>query len=159
MKPIIKETLQKKTTTSAKLRYLDYAYKEWLIAITLFVVFAGSITYSLTRPQEEVVNAAIVTETAMDPAVQSELEAAVEAWAIDQGYQKEELRISLVSYAEPAAVQAFTTRLAAGAIQMVIFPASDAQLWQERFGSQELPQETITVGENEFILQVTNREK
>ena len=117
MKPIIKETLQKKTTTSAKLRYLAYAYKEWLIAITLFVVFAGSITYSLTRPKEEVVNA------------------------------------------EPAAVQAFTTRLAAGAIQMVIFPASDAQLWQERFGSQELPQETITVGENEFILQVTNKEK
>lgn len=35
MKPIIKETLQKKTTTSAKLRYLAYAYKEWLIAITL----------------------------------------------------------------------------------------------------------------------------
>ncbi|MGG5334110.1 hypothetical protein IGJ01_003096 [Enterococcus sp. AZ089] len=159
MKPIIKETLQKKTTTSAKLRYLAYAYKEWLIAITLFVVFAGSITYSLTRPQEEVVNAAIVIETAMDPAVQSELEAAVEAWAIDQGYQKEELRISLVSYAEPAAVQAFTTRLAAGAIQMVVFPASEAQTWQERFGSQELAREIITVGENEFILQVTNKEK
>jgi len=152
MKPIIRETLQKKTTTSAKLRYLAYAYKEWLIAITLFVVFAGSITYSLTRPQEEVVNAAIVTETAMDPAVQSELEEAVEAWAIDQGYQKEELRISLVSYAEPAAVQAFT-------IQMVVFPASEAQTWQERFGSQELPQDPITVGENEFILQVTNKEK
>ncbi|MCT8192777.1 hypothetical protein KY382_32110, partial [Pseudomonas monteilii] len=109
--------------------------------------------------KEEVVNAAIVTETSMDPMVQSELEAAIETWAIDQGYQKEELRISLVSYAEPAAVQAFTTRLAAGAIQMVIFPASDAQLWQERFGSQELPQETITVGANEFILQVTNKEK
>ena len=41
-----------------------------------------------TRPKEEVVNAAIVTETAMDPTVQSELETAVETWAIDQGYQK-----------------------------------------------------------------------
>lgn len=85
--------------------------------------------------------------------------ATVEAWAIDQGYQKEESWISLVSYAEPAAVQAFTTRLAAGAIQMVVFPASEAQTWQERFGAQELAQEIITVGENEFILQVTNKEK
>jgi hypothetical protein len=42
---------------------------------------------------------------------------------------------------------------------MVVFPASEAQTWQERFGSQELAQEIITVGENEFILQVTNKEK
>ncbi len=92
--------------------------------------------------KEEVVNAAIVTETAMDPTVQSELRQPLRPGRSTKGIKKEELRISLVSYAEPAAVQAFTTALPP-VRQMVIFPASDAQLWQERFGSQELPQETI----------------
>ncbi|OTN77768.1 hypothetical protein A5886_002869 [Enterococcus sp. 8G7_MSG3316] len=157
MKPIIKKTLQQKKTVPEKVRYLAYAYKEWLIAGILIIAVGGSLIYSVTRPKEEVVTAAVVSENALGQDTQEAMTAAVTQWAKEQAIDEDTLTINMVSYDEPAAVQAFTTRLAAGAIQIVVYPAAENQLWQERFGSQDLASETIAVGEDDYTLQVTNR--
>ena len=70
-----------------------------------------------------------------------------------------EITVTFVSYEDPAAVQAFTTRLAAGAIQAVIFYASEADRWVERFGSSELPKEPLQVAGHEYVVQITNNGK
>ncbi|WP_430610316.1 hypothetical protein [Enterococcus sp. DIV0876] len=157
MKPIIKKTLQQKKTVPEKVRYLAYAYKEWLIAGILIIAVCGSLIYSVTRPKEEVVTAAIVSESALAQDTQSALTTAVTQWAKAQNIDEDTLTINMVSYDEPAAVQAFTTRLAAGAIQLVVYPAAENQLWQDRFGSQDLATEELIVGEQAYTLQITNR--
>ena len=132
MKPIIKETLQKKKTKREKISYLAYAYKEWLIAGLAVILVGGSLIYSMTRPKEVVYTVDVVSETSEQQPTQ---------------------------YEDPAAVQAFTTRLAAGAIQAVIFDASEADMWVERFGSSELPKEPLQVAGHEYVVQITNNGK
>ncbi|HCE13401.1 hypothetical protein [Enterococcus sp.] len=157
MKPIIKKTLQQKKTFPEKARYLAYAYKEWLIAGIVIIAVGGSLIYSVTRPKEEVVTAAVVSESALDQDTQNGLTTVVSQWAEAQHIAADTLTINFVSYDEPAAVQAFTTRLAAGAIQIVVYPAAENQTWQDRFGSQDLATEELSVGEADYTLQITNR--
>lgn len=158
MKPIIKETLQKKKTKREKISYLAYAYKEWLIAGLAVILVGGSLIYSMTRPKEVVYTVAVVSETEQQP-TQSEFEKAATDWVKQNVAPDHEIIVTFVSYEDPAAVQAFTTRLAAGAIQAVIFDASEADKWVERFGSSELPKEPLQVAGHEYVVQITNNGK
>lgn len=159
MKPIIKETLQKKKTKREKISYLAYAYKEWLIAGLAVILVGGSLIYSMTRPKEVVYTVAVVSETSEQQPTQSEFEQAATDWVKQNVAPDHEIAVTFVSYEEPAAVQAFTTRLAAGAIQAVIFDASEADMWVERFGSSELPKKTLQVVGHEYVVQITNNGK
>ena len=159
MKPIIKETLQKKKTKREKISYLAYAYKEWLIAGLAVILVGGSLIYSMTRPKEVVYTVAVVSETSEQQPTQSEFEKAATDWVKQNVAPDHEITVTFVSYEDPAAVQAFTTRLAAGAIQAVSFDASEADMWVERFGSSELPKEPLQVAGHEYVVQITNNGK
>ena len=64
---------------------------------------------------------AVVSETSEQQPTQSEFEKAATDWVKQNVAPDHEITVTFVSYEDPAAVQAFTTRLAAGAIQAVIF--------------------------------------
>lgn len=159
MKPIIKETLQKKKTKKEKITYLAYAYKEWLIAGVVVILVGAFLIYSMTRPKEVVYNVAVVAETSEQQTDQSTLQEAATTWVNEQVAPENDVVVTFVSYDDPAAVQAFTTRLAAGAVQAVVFAASEADTWIERFGSSELPQESLQIDGQEYIVQITNKQK
>ena len=159
MKPIIRETLQKKKTKREKITYLAYAYKEWLIAGVAIILIGGSLIYSMTRPKEVVYTVAVVSETGEQPSEQTALDKAATDWIKEHVAPTHDITVTFVSYEDPAAVQAFTTRLAAGAIQAVVFQASEADTWVKRFGSSELPKESLQVDGQEYVVQITNNKK
>ena len=74
----------------------------------------------MTRPKEVVYTVAVVSETSEQQPTQSEFEKAATDWVKQNVAPDHEITVTFVSYEDPAAVQAFTTRLAAGAIQAVI---------------------------------------
>lgn len=60
--PIIQENLDKLTHPKDKLRYLFYAYKEIIIGIAIFLVFAISITTSILFKNEADLTLRIVSD-------------------------------------------------------------------------------------------------
>lgn len=158
MNPIIKKTLQSKKTKKEKLAYLLYAYKEWLIGAIIIGGLAAAFFYSFTRPKEESYTLAVVSEAASDSQIQPKLsEAFIDQYTKKQQVPAKAIHVDFVSYEEPAAVQAFSARLAAGDIQAVAFKTEEANTWTKRFGTQQLPQEKFLVEKQAYSLQITNK--
>lgn len=135
MKPIIKETLQKKTGKD-KLLYFLYAYKEFFIAGIIALVAVFFFYFSFTNKTESILNVQILTETNQDATLVGELENQYTAALKPVG--KEEIQVSLSDFTDPGAQQVFASLIAAKEIDLIWMPENLESEFVKRYDPDDI---------------------
>lgn len=114
--PIIQENLNKLETPQEKMRYLLYAYKEWIISIAIILIFSVSIATSILFKEEPDLTVRVVSDVPLSEQTLEGLKTqlnqqATEPIAIDMNnfYSLDQFNVLMV-------------QLAAQEIDYVVFP-------------------------------------
>ncbi|MGX7076334.1 hypothetical protein [Globicatella sanguinis] len=114
--PIIQENLDKLETPKEKISYLLYAYKEWIISISIILIFTFSIAFSILFKEEANLTIRIVSDV---PIAEQTLEG-IKSQLNNQF--EEPIAIDLNNFYSMDQFQVLTVQLVAQEIDFVVFP-------------------------------------